>query len=39
VPIASTYRGVLPFIFTDIIRLGLVLAFPGLALWLVRLLN
>ena len=39
VPIASTYRGVLPFIFTDIIRLGLVLAFPGLALWLVRLLK
>jgi C4-dicarboxylate transporter, DctM subunit len=39
VPIASTYRGVLPFIATDIIRLGLVLMFPGLALWLVRLLN
>jgi tripartite ATP-independent transporter DctM subunit len=39
VPIAATYRGVLPFIFTDIVRLGLVLAFPGLALWLVRLLN
>jgi TRAP-type C4-dicarboxylate transport system permease large subunit len=39
VPIAATYRGVLPFIFTDIVRLGLVVAFPGLALWLVRLLN
>ena len=39
VPIASTYRGVLPFIVTDIVRLGLVVAFPGLALWLVRLLN
>jgi tripartite ATP-independent transporter DctM subunit len=39
VPIASTYRGVLPFIFTDVVRLGLVIAFPGLALWLVRLLN
>ncbi len=39
VPIASTYRGVLPFIVTDIVRLGLVIAFPGLALWLVRLLN
>ena len=39
VPIASTYRGVLPFIATDIVRLGLVIAFPGLALWLVRLLN
>ncbi len=39
VPIASTYRGVLPFIATDIVRLGLVVAFPGLALWLVRLLS
>jgi len=39
VPIASTYRGVLPFLFMDVIRLGLVIAFPGLALWLVRLLS
>jgi TRAP-type C4-dicarboxylate transport system permease large subunit len=29
----------LPFIVMDIVRLGLVVAFPGLALWLVRLLN
>jgi tripartite ATP-independent transporter DctM subunit len=39
VPIAQTYRGVLPFIAADIIRLGLVLFFPGLALWLVRFLG
>ena len=39
VPIASTYRGVLPFIGMDVIRLALVVAFPGLALWLVRLLS
>jgi len=39
VPIAATYRGVLPFIAMDIVRLGLVVAFPGLALWLVRQLN
>ena len=39
VPITSTYRGVLPFICVDIFRLGLVIAFPGLALWLVRLLS
>jgi C4-dicarboxylate transporter DctM subunit len=39
VPIASTYRGVLPFIFMDVVRLGLVIAFPGLALWLVHLLK
>jgi C4-dicarboxylate transporter, DctM subunit len=39
VPIAATYRGVLPFILADIVRLALVVAFPALALWLVRLLN
>jgi TRAP-type C4-dicarboxylate transport system permease large subunit len=36
VPLTATYRGVLPFIVADVIRLGLVLAAPGLALWLVR---
>lgn len=36
VPITATYRGVLPFIVADVIRLVLVLAMPGLALWLVR---
>ena len=39
VPIAKTYRGVLPFIVADIARLCLVLAFPALALWLVHLLT
>jgi TRAP-type C4-dicarboxylate transport system permease large subunit len=38
VPIAATYRGVLPFIAADIVRLGLIIAMPGLALWLVRVL-
>jgi len=37
VPLARTYRGVLPFLAADIFRLVLVLAMPGLALWLVRL--
>ncbi|MGL4812790.1 MAG: TRAP transporter large permease [Beijerinckiaceae bacterium] len=39
VPIAATYRGVLPFLIADVIRLALVLAVPGLALWLVRILS
>jgi tripartite ATP-independent transporter DctM subunit len=38
VPIQSTYRGVLPFVAADIVRIGLLIAFPGLALWLVHLL-
>jgi C4-dicarboxylate transporter, DctM subunit len=39
VPITQTYKGVLPFLATDIIRLGLLMAFPVLSLWLVRLLS
>jgi C4-dicarboxylate transporter DctM subunit len=38
VPLARTYRGVLPFIAADVVRLLLVLLFPGLALGLVHLL-
>lgn len=39
VPIARTYRGVLPYLATDLARLLLCLAFPGLSLWLLRLLT
>jgi C4-dicarboxylate transporter, DctM subunit len=39
VPLFATYRGVLPFILADLFRLALVVAFPGLALWLVRVLT
>ena len=35
----SIYRGVLPFVAADIVRLALVTAFPVIALLLVRLLN
>lgn len=38
VPIARIYRGVLPFLATDLLRLMLCVAFPALSLWLVRLL-
>ncbi len=39
VPITATYRGVLPFLVADMIRLALCVAFPALSLWLVRALN
>ncbi len=39
VPMVETYKGVIPFLLTDFIRLGLLIAFPGIALWLVRLLT
>lgn len=39
VPVTRIYRGVLPFVLSDIIRLGIVVAFPVLTLYLVRLLD
>ena len=39
VPIGRTYRGVLPFLATDLLRLALCVAFPVLSLGLVRLLS
>jgi tripartite ATP-independent transporter DctM subunit len=39
VPMARIYRGVLPFLATDLLRLGVCVAFPGLCLWLVDLLT
>src|SRR3712207_3425976 len=38
VPITQTYRGVLPFLAVDFVRLVLCTAFPALSLWLVQLL-
>ena len=39
VPITRIYRGVLPFVLTDIVRLAIVVAFPALSLNLVRILE
>ena len=39
VPISRTYRGVLPFLGMDVIRLVLLVLFPTLSLWLVRVLS
>ncbi|MCL4747621.1 MAG: TRAP transporter large permease [Burkholderiaceae bacterium] len=38
-PIAESYRGVLPFLFTDLVRTGLLLVFPVLSLYLVRFMR
>ncbi len=35
VPIAETFRGVVPFLVSDLVRLALVFAFPPIALWFV----
>ena len=39
VPILKTYRGVMPFVIADVIRLVILTAFPVISLWLVKLLN
>ena len=36
VPIAESYRGVMPFLITDTLRTVLLLCFPAISLWLVK---
>ncbi len=36
IPIEQTYRGVLPFVASDLLRVGVLVALPGVTLWLVR---
>ena len=36
VPIAESYRGVLPFLASDVLRTLLLFAFPPISLWLVQ---
>ena len=36
VPIAESYKGVMPFLISDTVRTLLMLAFPGISLWLVK---
>jgi C4-dicarboxylate transporter DctM subunit len=39
IPITAAYRGVLPFVCADLIRLVILAAIPALSLWLVHVLN
>ncbi|WOP14778.1 TRAP transporter large permease [Ottowia sp. SB7-C50] len=39
VPMVETYKGVMIFLAWDFIRLALLILFPGITLWLVRLLT
>jgi tripartite ATP-independent transporter DctM subunit len=38
VPIGESYRGVVPFLISDVLRTALLLIFPGISLWLVGVL-
>ncbi len=39
VPMHETYRGVMPFLASDAVRVTLLLLFPGISLWAVRLIS
>ncbi len=39
VPMLETFKGVLPFFAAELVRVGVLIAFPGLVLWLPRLLG
>jgi len=39
IPVAKIYRGTLPFLAADFVLVGLLVAFPGLVLWLPRALG
>ncbi|MEY2805196.1 MAG: hypothetical protein RL657_2532 [Pseudomonadota bacterium] len=39
VPIAESYRGVMPFLVSDTLRTLLLLFFPGISLWAIQYLN
>ena len=39
IPVAKIYRGTLPFLAADFVLVALLAAFPGLALWLPRVLG
>jgi C4-dicarboxylate transporter DctM subunit len=38
VPMAQTYRGVIPFVISDLVRVGILIFFPAISLIMVRLL-
>ena len=39
VPMAESYRGIMPFLVSDFIRTALLVAFPPITLWLVQYMN
>lgn len=38
IPIQKTYHGVLPFLITDFVRVGFLICFPAISLWLVNMM-
>ena len=38
IPMSQTYRGVAPFVLSDLVRVVVLVSFPGITLWLVHLM-
>ena len=38
IPMIETYKGALPFVASDVVRIVILVGFPGITLFLVRLL-
>lgn len=39
IPLGTIFRGIVPFLYADLVRLTLLILFPGLALWLPHMLG
>jgi C4-dicarboxylate transporter DctM subunit len=39
VKLGTIYKGVIPFVMADIVRLGILIAVPSIALWLPSLMG
>ena len=39
VPTGTVFRGVMPFVYADVVRLAILVAFPILALWLPSMMR
>jgi C4-dicarboxylate transporter, DctM subunit len=39
VPLGTIFKGILPFVIADILRVILIFSFPALALWLLSLMG
>jgi len=39
IPMSETFKGVMPFFGAELLRVLLLVAFPGIVLWLPRLLT
>ncbi len=39
VPLTETFKGIVPFIISDVVRVAILVAFPAITLWFVQFIN